>query len=387
MQDNRFDQTMALPHTHRTGMSALAERLRTRASELGIARLGFSRAGRSRHAAAFEAWLARGYAGQMAYMEVAPASRADVTIRSPWARTIVSAAIYYGPSQDLDGIAGLVSRYARGRDYHTVVREKLEQLAAFLKDEAGGTVEARLLIDTSAVLERDQAAAAGIGWTGKNAMTIDPELGSYVFLGEILTDLEFEPSVEPEDLCGACTRCLDACPTGAIVTPKVVDATRCISYLTIELRGPIPQELRAPIGERLFGCDVCQEVCPWNRREGEPVDPALDTDPALLRTTLADIARMGPADGGVPLRGSAIGRTKREGLVRNAFIVGANLGDERVIDAAHEAVRDESGTVRESAVWALCAGGGDDRKAAEAAADREADPAIASLMRARLDAR
>src|SRR5262249_41147722 len=222
--------------------AGLAERIGARGEALGFERVGFSAAGRSPRSEALRRWIANGYAGSMAYMQKDVEGRADPTRRSPWARTVVSAAVHYAPPPGPadraarsagPGITPFVSGCAVGDDYHDVLRARLGDLARFVRDEGGGRAEARALVDTSAVLERDIGSLGGVGWTGKNAMLIDPEAGSYFFLGEVLTSLEIEPSGEMEDLCGTCTACLEACPTGAIVGPRIVDASRCISYLTI----------------------------------------------------------------------------------------------------------------------------------------------------------
>ncbi len=284
------------------------------------------------------------------------------------------------PADGLPGISGLVSRYALGVDYHIVVKRRLEELARFLRAEGGGRVEARCLLDTSAILERDHAAEAGNGWTGKNAMVIDPQAGSWFFLGEILTDLALAPEPGIEDQCGSCTRCVDACPTGAIVEPRFVDSRRCISYLTIELRGAIPAPLRGAVGENLFGCDICQEVCPWNRLAPPPADGALGPGPALTELDLAAAVSLDEAAFAARFRRSPIARARRAGFARNALIVAANRGNAAALQAGESLLTDPDPAVRETAVWALARGEAPQRRAAALAAEREPDPVLRRRM-------
>jgi len=371
-------------------IAALAERVRQKGSELGFAMVGYSPAARAPRAAAFRDWLGRGFAGEMRYMAERPEHREDVTLRSPWARTVVSAAIHYGTAsrpgpRDGPGISGLVSRYALGEDYHRVLKERLGLLARFLKDEAGGRIEARVLVDTSAILERDHAARAGIGWTGKNAMMIDPHAGSWFFLGEILTEAAIDPDAPMEDMCGTCARCIEACPTAAIVAPHVVDASRCISYLNIELRGAAGREHRTAIGDRLFGCDVCQEVCPWNRLAPPETDPAFGPAEAVETISLADTVRLDTPTFAARFRRTALARAGRGGLVRNALVVAANVAHEEALEAGAEAVGDPDPGVRETAIWALGKGGSKLKQIAVRAAEREPDPALRAAMRAALE--
>src|SRR6185503_20892303 len=244
-----------------------------------------------------------------------------------------------------------VSRYARGRDYHDVIRPRLVELGEFIGSAAGGNVASRAAVDSSAVLERDLAARAGLGWVGKNTNLLAPALGSYFFIGIVLTTAELPVDQREADRCGTCTACLDACPTRAFVAPYVLDARRCISYLTIEHRGDIAGELADQIGEWLFGCDVCQEVCPWNRKAEPSREPALQPSGSLgSLETLLELDQDGFR---ARFRGTALWRTRRAGLLRNAAIALANRGDRAAAPALTRALDDADAVVRRAASWAL----------------------------------
>ncbi|MGH9813340.1 MAG: tRNA epoxyqueuosine(34) reductase QueG [Candidatus Acidiferrales bacterium] len=237
---------------------------------VGFDRVGVAPASDAPALARFPEWLDRGYAGEMNYLH--NPKRRDASALLSVARSVVCCALAYDTAHPRstetlpDPERGWISRYAWGDDYHTVVEEKLEALRSRLAAHAGENFQCKLYVDTGPILERAYAARAGLGWQGKNTCQLDPELGSFFFLGLLVTNLELEPTAPQADGCGACTLCLDACPTQALVEPYVLDARRCISYLTIELRGSIPEPLRAPMGRHLFGCDICQDVCPYNRR-------------------------------------------------------------------------------------------------------------------------
>ena len=246
---------------------ALGRAVTARALELGFDRVAIGPAAPPEHGKELEAWLDAGYAGTMDYLERGRADRLDPARLLPGCRSVVAVAMSYNPgapSESDDWRA--VSRYARGRDYHDVIRPRLLELGAFIRTAAGGSVTSRAAVDSSAVLERDLAARAGLGWIGKNTNLLTPSLGSYFFIGIVLTTAPLPFDEREPDRCGTCTACLDACPTRAFVAPYVLDARRCISYLTIEHRGDIEAELAGQVGEWMFGCDVCQEVCPWNRK-------------------------------------------------------------------------------------------------------------------------
>ncbi|MGC9336426.1 MAG: tRNA epoxyqueuosine(34) reductase QueG, partial [Anaerolineae bacterium] len=252
-----------------------------------------------------------------------------------------------------EGHRGRVSRYAWGTDYHDVILRKMHQLAQWISEQLGRRLTYRTYVDTGPLLERELAQQAGLGWIGKNANLIHPKLGSYFFLGELLTDLELEPDAPfSDERCGSCTACLDACPTGALTAPHTLDARRCISYLTIEHRGAIPEETRPLIGDWVFGCDVCQEVCPWNRRFAHP-----GRRPAFraVHDTL-DLVEMLKLDEDAfrsRFRETPLWRARRAGLARNAAVVLGNLGDPRAIPALEHALSDADPLVAEHALWAL----------------------------------
>ena len=330
---------------------ALGSVVKARARELGFDRVAIGPAEPPEHGDALEAWLDAGYAGTMGYLERGRAERLEPARLLPGCRSVVAVAMSYNPGSSSGGDWGPVSRYARGRDYHDVIRPRLVELAEFIGSAAGGRVASRAAVDSSAVLERDLAARAGLGWIGKNTNLLAPSLGSYFFIGIVLTtaELPFDPR-EP-DRCGTCTACLDACPTRAFVAPYVLDARRCISYLTIEHRGDIDGELAEQIGEWLFGCDVCQEVCPWNRKAEPAHEPALA--PSGRLGALETLLELDPEAFRARFRGSAITRTKRAGLLRNAVIVLANRGERRAAGALGRALGDQDATVRRAAAWAL----------------------------------
>ena len=296
---------------------ALTETVKAKALALGFERVAVGPAGAIAHARQFEQWLDAGYGEGMDWMEESRAVRLEPARLLPGVRSAVVVALHYGPRED-DPSWDIVSRYARGADYHKTMRPLLHALRDYVSAAAGA--ESRASLDTSAVLERDLAAAAGLGWIGKNTNLIAPGLGSYFFIGLVLTTAALPADDAPPDRCGTCTACLDACPTAAFDAPYALDARRCIAYLTIEHRGPIPDELHAPIGDWLFGCDVCQEVCPWNRHAPPARQAAAATPPPPPEVLVA----MTDADFRERFRGSPLKRARREGLARNAAIVLAN---------------------------------------------------------------
>jgi len=331
---------------------ALGRAVKARALELGFDRAAIGPADPPEHGAALEAWLDAGYAGTMDYLERGRADRLDPARLLPGCRSVVAVAISYNPGapSETDDWRP-VSRYARGRDYHDVIRPRLLELGAFIREAAGGSVTSRAAVDSSAVLERDLAARAGLGWIGKNTNLLTPSLGSYFFIGVVLTTAALPFDERVPDHCGTCTACLDACPTRAFVGPYVLDARRCISYLTIEHRGDIPGPLAEQVGEWVFGCDVCQEVCPWNRKAEPGREPALAPTGSLgpLETLLEldrDTFR-------ARFRSTAIWRTKRAGLLRNTAIVLANRVERRAAGALTRVLDDEDAVVRHAAEWAL----------------------------------
>ena len=290
----------------------------------------------------FRDWAERGLAGEMRYLTD---HRADVRANPqnllPGARSIVCVGLHYGDALPPAGVA----RYAHGEDYHVVIRRRLEELAARLREHAD--FEWRACVDTAPILERSFASKAGLGWIGKNTCLINQERGSYFLLGELLTTLEIDPDTPPPDRCGTCTRCIDACPTAAIVPSSQgryeLDARRCISYFTIELRGPIPEEHRSAIGHNVFGCDICQDVCPWNRRE----------PPATGEAPLAELASLTPEEFRTRYRHTAVSRTKYSGFLRNVAIAMGNSGNEQFREPLERMAESEDAIVVEHAHWAL----------------------------------
>ena len=340
------------------------------ARNLGFDTAGVVTSGQSRHMERFREWLASGQHGTMAYLERADAvrRRADLDLTLPSFRSaLVVAHSYADPDPTTspgDPSRATIARYARGRDYHHVVAERLEELGRRLEDAAGHPVQRRAYVDTGPLLERELATRAGLGWFGRNTMLIHPRRGSYFFLGVLLTDLPLEPSTPfEEDHCGTCRRCLEACPTGALLGrdesgAPTMDATRCISYLTIELRGSIPLELRPAIGNRVYGCDICQEVCPWNEKFSAPATEAAYTPRADLDgASLIDLAeRLLDMSGKAFLRefaDSPVARARRNGFLRNVCVALGNWGAVETVPVLERAAQDRSELVREHARWAL----------------------------------
>jgi len=336
--------------------------------------------------AQMQPWLQQGYAGEMQYLQ--DPRRQDPAPAMEGIRSIIVCAINYNSDHPLstaavqqmeNGPRGWISRYAWGRDYHEVVWEKLNALQAEMREHFSASFESRAYSDTGPVAERVLAKYAGLGWLGKNTLLLNEENGSWFFLGAILTTLDLQPSIDaahfpPADRCGSCTKCLDACPTQAFVAPYVMDARRCISYLTIELRGSIPEEFRESIGWHVYGCDICQDVCPWNRRApltGESEFAPRNYSPpqnsetnhqeqSLFMPSLEWLAGISETEFREIFRGSAIKRTKWRGLVRNACIALGNSAmphdpavRARILSLLHRLESSTDAAIAESAQWAL----------------------------------
>jgi epoxyqueuosine reductase len=304
--------------------------VKARARALGFDLCGIAPAGDFPELNFFPQWLARGYAGEMAYLHRSAECRADVRNVLPSARSVIVTGTVYNTDRPYstecdDPSRAQIARYAWGDDYHAVIEKRLDALLAWMRDASAGPFDARRYVDTGPVQERVYAQHAGIGWIGKNTCVINPAIGSWLFLGEIICSLPLEPDRPSFDQCGACTLCIEACPTQAIVEPGVLDSTRCISYLTIELRGSVPETLRPAIGSHVYGCDVCQEVCPWNAAPPASADPAWQPRPAWDRRTTPDLAAMSDDELRRAMRGSAMRRTKVSGLRRNLSVALENL--------------------------------------------------------------
>lgn len=308
-------------------MTGLEERLKAQARVLGFDLVGVTRLGPAETAPMFDDWIARGFAGEMSYLERGAEKRADPRRVFENVRSAVVVGMNYGGTAP----PGPIARYARGDDYHDVMTGRLRSLHSWLNAELGVDVAGKAYVDTGPILERDLARKAGLGWFGKNTMLVNPDIGSFFFLGALLLDLELvEDTPFEADRCGTCTRCLDACPTDAFVAPRTLDATKCISYLTIELKSDIPEQLHAAIGENLYGCDICQEVCPWNVRfssdaREEMFAPRASIGAKDARTLSREILGMDDELFRAAFKDSPMKRAKLPGLKRNASVVLRNL--------------------------------------------------------------
>ena len=315
-----------------TGLSSVD--INAKALALGFDACGVAPAGDLPELGFFPEWIARGHAGSMAYLERSAARRADVRRVMPSARSVVVTATVYNTDRPYstecaDPSRAQIARYAWGDDYHEVVGRRLDALLEWMREASPDPFEARAYVDTGPVQERVYARHAGIGWIGKNTCVIHPQLGSWIFLGEILCSLALEPDAPSLDQCGTCTLCLEACPTRALVAPGELDSTRCISYLTIEHRGEIPVERRSLLGSHVYGCDICQEVCPWNHTAPTSADPAWQPRPVWDLPALADLARLTDDDLGQAMAESAMKRARTVGLRRNIAVAAGNAAKAR----------------------------------------------------------
>ncbi len=346
-----------------TAMAAFpAARLKQHAAALGFNLVGITPAVPSPQLNAYLRWLDAGMHGSMGYLARPDRleRRRDLNVILPGVRSLVVVGVDYAqdmpPALLADPARGRIAAYAWGQDYHDVLTPRLEQLAAWLAEAAGEAIHQRVYVDTGALLERDHARQAGLGFTGKNTMLIHPRRGSYFLLGELLTTLDFDHYDTPHraTMCGNCTRCLRACPTAAFPQPYVLDARRCISYLTIEHQGWIARDLRPLLGNWVFGCDICQDVCPWQRFAPASTEPAFRlTAPDRAAPPLRDLLALDDAGFYTRFYGSPLYRIKRERLVRNACIAAGNWRHPSVVPLLETLLHDLSPLVRGHAAWAL----------------------------------
>ena len=336
--------------------TALEERIKAQAFGLGFDLAGIARLGPADTADAFDRWVARGYAGDMHYLPRWADKRRDTRLPFPGTVSAIVVAMDYGGKSP----GGPIARYARGDDYHDVMTAKLGTLHEWIAAQVGRSVRGKAYVDTGPLLERDLARRAGLGWFGKNTNLLNPEIGSCFFRGALVGDLALQPDEPVEaDRCGPGTRCLEACPTAALVEPRVLDATRCISYLTIELKGEIPEPLREPMGSLLYGCDICQDVCPWNVSfardlpDESPYRARAELAGKDARTLAREILSMTREQFSTDFKGSPMKRAKLRGLKRNAAVVLGNVGAAEDRDALIRALDDPEPLVRDHAAWAV----------------------------------
>jgi epoxyqueuosine reductase len=343
----------------------LTRKVKALAHDLGFAPVGITSADPPEHWASYESWVSKGYAGEMGYLERNLDRRADPKVLVPGAQSIVCVGLNYLPpglEADSDGPTGQISCYARGDDYHDLMKSKLFELLEGIR-VLDPQVEGRVYVDTGPVLEREYASRAGLGWFGKHTNLIQKRAGSWFFIGELIITTDLVPDPPAVDHCGTCTRCIDACPTDAILEPYVLDSNRCISYLTIELKGPIPKDLREGMGDWVYGCDVCQDVCPWNVKQAEPTAvQEFAARPGADRPDLRGLLALDQSAFSQRFRKSPIKRTKRRGLLRNAAVALGNIGDSSDVEALSGALIDDEALIRQHAAWALGRIGGETAK-------------------------
>ena len=341
--------------------------LRQRAAELGFDDCRFTTATPPASAEKFQGWLAGKQNGEMAWLERNAEKRIEPQKVLAEAKSVIALAVSYAQSDEQQPAAacnsslithnsrfhGTVARYAQFKDYHDIIGEKLKALAAFVNELGGGQATSLWYVDTGPILERDLAQRAGIGFVGKHTNLISRKLGNWIFLAEILTTLELPPDAPEKNHCGKCSRCLAACPTNAITAPFELDARKCISYLTIELKGAIPIEFRKAIGNRIYGCDDCLAACPWNKfaRAGNLMKPHARTD--LAAPDLMELLQLDDAGFKARFAGTPMLRTKRRGLLRNVCVALGNVGDTTALPALEKAAHDKEPLIVEHARWAL----------------------------------
>ena len=335
----------------------LAAKIKEAAQQQGFSLVGISPVTPPPHESTFAQWLREGLGGEMAYLERTEALRRDPSKLIPWAVSIISVGInYYKPLPRIPfsgGTRGWISRYAWGDDYHEVVKKRLADLLARIRQIVPEPLEGKIFVDSGPVLEREFAGVCGIGWIGKNTQLISPRHGSWFFLGELFLSVKLAYDRAIADRCGRCDLCLKACPTGAFIGPYVLDARRCISYLTIELKGAIPQHLRPLIGNHVFGCDICQEVCPYNVKAGTSREAAFAPREGLYAPQLIPFLSLSADEFQRRFAGSPVLRAKRRGFLRNVAVALGNLKSPEAVPALVNALEDEDALVRSHAAWAL----------------------------------
>lgn len=344
-------------------LTQLSELVKEEALRVGFDLAGVAGVGSSPELDYFSEWIASGYSGEMKYLESRDAAgqlkRASLRSAAPWARSVIVCAVNYNTAQPYstqvsDPQRGWISRYAWSReDYHEVIMRRLRLLETQLCKLAEEPIHTRCYVDTGPLVERVYAKYAGVGWIGKNTCILNQKLGSWLFLGVILTSLELQPDLPAPDRCGTCTRCIEACPTDAFIAPYQLDANKCISYLTIEKRGPIQENLRAGMGQQVFGCDICQDVCPWNRKAPATSAQEFHARPELFNPALEWLAELDQAEFARVFRCSPVKRAKLSGLRRNAAIAMGNSGNLKFIPTLRRLSEDQDEIVSDAAKWAL----------------------------------
>ncbi len=341
----------------------LAASIKKWAADAGFDLTGIAPVQQYAELACFTEWISAGHAGEMKYLEARDEAgqlrRASLNSVFPWARSVIVCAINYNTDQPYSTEVnnpghGWISRYAWSReDYHDSVLRRLCEVEIKLKElVTTEAVQTRSYVDTGPVVERVYAKYAGAGWLGKNTCLINQKIGSWLFLGVIVTSLQLTPDLPAADRCGSCTRCIDACPTNALIAPYELDSNKCISYLTIEKRGSIPEEMREGIGQQVFGCDICQDVCPWNRKAPIAYQPEFQPREGLVNPALALLAEISEEEFREKFRSSPVKRAKRSGLRRNALIAIGNSANRQLLYVAERASDDPDPAVAEAARWA-----------------------------------
>lgn len=348
--------------------NTLTNRIQKHAHDLGFELVGITPAEESQTIQRYREWLKNGFAGEMGYLERHVPLKEDTRMLLQEAKSVISLAMNYytvDPPVELanDPSHGQISRYAWGDDYHEVIRSRLLELVEYIKKITGTEIKSRVFVDSGPILEREFAQKAKLGWIGKHTNLINWQSGSWYFLAEVLINLVLDYSSEPlRGSCGTCTKCIDACPTDAIVEPNWLDSRLCISYLTIELRDSIPLELRPQMGNLIFGCDICQEVCPWNSKAKPTSEPAFQPREGNLAPDLLSLVNMTQTEFSKKFKDSPIKRTKRKGFLRNVLVAIGNWGSHTALPALREALLDDEPMIRGHAAWALGQIGGKDAK-------------------------
>lgn len=373
-------------------VNTLTERIQNHAHELGFELVGITPAEESKTIQRYREWLNNGYAGEMGYLEKHLPLKNDTRNLLQEAKSVISLAMNYytlDPPNELanDPSRGQISRYAWGDDYHDVIRNRLLELVEYIRNIAETEINSRVFVDSGPVLEREFAQKAKLGWIGKNTNVINWRSGSWYFLAEVLINLELEYTSEPlQGSCGTCTLCIEACPTDAIVEPNWLDSRLCISYLTIELRESIPKELRTQMSNLIFGCDICQEVCPWNSKAKPTSESAFQPREVNLAPDLLSLVNMTQAEFSKRFKGSPIKRAKRRGFIRNVIIAIGNWGSRSAVPALKKAIHDEEPIIRGHTAWALGQiGGKNARLALENQLSCETDNNVISEIQDALD--